>query len=535
MPDNTLLPRSLFHSGRAQCPDCGANLELTELGALVHCRYCGGTAAVQRRLRTIEPVLSDGFITADAPVDRAGKLRPSQVIDGVAQDESHCPACGVEIDPADTQAIRTCRHCGTQCKVERRLLRSPEVDDALVALDQAPRDQRQFAATEALVVAVETLTDFPSRVRAAWELGEMWTHANARAARLLPRIMKIMQTADDRLAMHLAELVGKLICSEEVAISNAVIRAAEKFVFDFTGSQTLLRQLSLGSGAGLKLLLDAADYAGTNGAIEYACSALWGVNTMFERNYADRMRLAEIVLYRLLYLKGPVQAWAIELAKGQLGLGCRFPAETLLHFMDDCAAERPELLPHVRQCFYEGPAKTAQAWFDRLGLVEQLLTEPAKIAAVSRLTAPPIEMDEAAASRALGALENLTHDPKLGDAAITAVIYWIEDDQPLRPCVYDMIKRVGDQLPESVRRAFLRREPNSPLLIPLPVRYTNSPAAPEKSPFDLQLEQWKQMWNTGIRAAVAKHEARQTAARAYWTEIHRPVIAPPAPEPVDDR
>jgi hypothetical protein len=242
------------------------------------------------------------------------------------------------------------------------------------------------------------------------------------------------------------------------------------------------------------------------------------VNTMIERHYADRMRLAEIVLYRLLYLRGPVQAWAIELAKGQLGLGCRFPAETLLHFMDDCAAERPELVPHVRDCFYEGPAKASQEWLDRLALVDRLLTAPAKMAGLERLNAPPVEMDEATASDSLAKLLNLTLDEILGDAATTAIIAWIEDDPQLRPCVYEMLKRIGDQLPESIRRAFLRREPKSPLLSPMPVRYFNPPK-PEKSVFDLQLDQWKDMWNSGIRAAVANHQQRQVVAREYWQQI----------------
>lgn len=512
------LPLSLFHTGRAQCPDCGAGLALSDHGALVQCQYCGGTGIVQRRLRTIEPVISDGFVTADAPLGGARNVRPSQIIDAVAQDESHCPACGVELESDQIQAIRTCQHCGAQSKIERRLLRSPDADEALEKKDQDPAEQRRFAATEQLIVAIETETDFTKRVKAGWELGEMWIHVNARAARLLPRVLRILQTADDRLAILMAELIGKLLCSHDIILANAVLRTAEKFTFDVNGSQILLWQLGLGSGSGLKLLLDTADYAASRGATEYACSALWGANMMIERHYADRMRLAEIVLYRLLYLKGPVQAWAIELAKGQLGLGCRFPTPTLLHFMDDCAAERPELLPHIRKCFYDGLAATEQEWTQRLQLVPQLLTAPAKIAALEHLYVPPATMDEPNAAAALSQLLEMTHDEAIGAGAISAIASWIEDDNPLRECVHTMVRTFGDKLPEEIRRAYLRQVPKSPLLSAVGFKNWNAQAEP-RSAFDEQLDEWLKMWRAGINAAFEKQQRRQAEARGYWKEI----------------
>ncbi|MFI5358003.1 MAG: hypothetical protein ACHQ4G_11780, partial [Opitutales bacterium] len=387
MPTPESVPLSLFHTGRAQCPDCGAPLDLVDHRPFMQCGYCGCTAVVERRLRTIEPTIAEGFITADAPLDTARTLRPSQIISAVAQDESHCPTCGVELEAAQTQAIRRCPSCGTQSKTERRLLRSPKADAALEAIERDAKDYdiRQFAATEALIAKVERGADLAVRVRAARELGEYWIHANARAARLMPRVLKVLRNCDPRLEIPLAELVGKLLCNDNIVLANAVLRAAEKFTFDVNGSHSLLRQLSLGSGIGLKLLLDTADYAGTRGAVKYACSALWGINTMIERNYAGRLRLAEIVLYRLLYLRGPVQAWAIELAQGQMGLGCRFPTPTLLHFIDDCAAERPELVPHIVRCFYDGLAATEGEYVGRFEFLKTLLTPPAKAAAIAHL------------------------------------------------------------------------------------------------------------------------------------------------------
>jgi hypothetical protein len=336
----------------------------------------------------------------------------------------------------------------------------------------------------------------------------------------LPRVLEVLRTCEPELEIPLAEMVGKLLCNDDIVLSNAVLRAAEKFVFDVNGSHALLRNLSLGSGNGLKLLLDAADYAGTRGAIEYACSALWGVNTMIERNYAGRMRLAEIVLYRLLYLKGPVQAWAVELARGQMGLGCRFPANTLLHFIDDCAAERPELIPHICDAFYVGRANLEGEFIERLNFMETLTSSQAKIAALDHLYAPPPDTSNKTAKWALKKLIDLMNHPQLGPAAITAISTWIDDDdQEPRECLHDMVREIGDKLPAEIRRAFFRKVPNTPLLSPMD---RNIPEKPKRKPtaFDELLATWTQMWDTNIRLTVDRQHQRQAQASEYRKKMN---------------
>lgn len=520
MPQPGSVPQSLFHTNRAQCPDCGAALSLENHGPLVRCNYCGGTAVVQRRLRTLEPNISGDFMTADAPLDQARAVRPSHISGGIAQDESHCPTCGCEMEPAATQAIRRCSHCGTESKIERRLLRSPDADEALEALerDAEDYDKRQFAETEALITKAEQATDLAVRVRAARELGDAWNHANARAARLLPRVMEVLRTADPRVEIPLAELVGKLLCSNNIILSNAVLRAAEKFTFDVNGSHALLRALSLGSGIGLKLLLDTADYAASLDANQYACSALWAVNTMIERNYADRMRLAEIVLYRLLYLRGPVQGWAIELCKGQLGLGCRFPTPTLLHFIDDCVAERPDLVPCIRECFYDGRAALEGDYVIRLDSLDKLVSTEAKIAALEHLFTPPPEARDKIIKKCLQKLMTLSSDPRLGPYAIKAIADMIDEDPEPRPCIHALIEAHGDSLPEDVRLAYLRKVPKSPHLTPLPVKNLNYDTPP-RTPLEEQLERWKELWDSGILKAVDRHQERQRISSEYWLDL----------------
>jgi ribosomal protein S27AE len=522
-PRDETVPLSLFHTGRAQCPDCGAALQLVDHLPLVHCNYCGGTAAVERRLRTIEPVISSGFITADAPLDAARRISPSQTIRAVAQDESHCPTCGHEMEDAmaasEIQAIRRCPSCGTQSKIERRLLRSPEADEALAALEasETKRSAKQLDATEKLIDIVEKSTDLATRVKAGYELGEYWSHVNARAAKLLPRVLA---SCDPRLEIPLAELVGKLLCSDNVILSNAVLRAAEKFTFDVNGSPVLLWQLGLGSGVGLKLLLDTADYASTRGAMEYACSALWAINTMIERNYAGRMRLAEIVLYRLLYLRGPVQAWAIELAKGQLGLGCRFPTKTLLRFIDDCAVERPELIPHIRQCFYHGCATNDGEYLAEFDFIDTLQTWPAKFSAIEQIFPPAPEIGDSAINVCLQKMLGLTSHPQLGPAAIKWICQLIEESPGPRPSIDAMIATHGETLPEEIRRSYLGKYPATPLLKKLPVKYDSLPK-PQPTAFDEQLAEWTKLWVKSINQAVDRHHERQRIARAYFEEIKK--------------
>jgi hypothetical protein len=60
--------------------------------------------------------------------------------------------------------------------------------------------------------------------------------------------------------------------------------------------------------------------------------------------------MGQIVLYRMIYLTGPVLSWSLRLAQGRMGLGFEYPQETLLRFIDDCAAERPNLVPEIQKC-----------------------------------------------------------------------------------------------------------------------------------------------------------------------------------------
>ncbi len=528
--DSKPVHLSLFHTGRAQCPECGAPLLLTEGRPLAECHYCGAASLVERRLRTIEPLPAPEFITLDAPVDAARRIKPSHTVPQIAQDESHCPTCGAFLDgAAQTQAISQCRQCGTESKIEQRLVRRLGVDEDLTSLerDATDGDRRHFAATEVIIHRIVKGTDLDDRVRAAYEFTESWQYFNVAAVRLLPQVLETLRHCEAQVDIPLAEYIGKLLCDGDPRLARSVMRAAEKVTFDENGSRSLLWQLGLGSGICLKLLLDSADYAATRGGIDYACAALWGVNMIFERNFAKRVTLAEIVLYRLLYLRGPVQAWALELVKGQMGLGVRFPTPTLLRFMDDCVYERPELVPHIRECFYTGGAETEADYLDRLAFIDQLFTEPAKCAALEQLLAPPRNMAEETVAAVLEKLLVYALQPQFAKSAVYAINVIFEDYPGPRHGVHAFIRAHGNTLPEAIRRAYLSQVPKTTLLTQLPHVNMDYDAPHEKSAFDQQLEQWNQMWRDGIGSAVQYQTDRQQAAREYWAKLKEHVRSKP--------
>ena len=489
---------------------------------MVDCHYCGATSLIERRMRTIEPLPAPDFSTLDAPIDTARRFRPSHIIPLIAQDESHCPTCGAMLDGSEKQAIRVCQQCGTESKIERRLVRRPGVDEDLASLERnaSEGDRQNSAATEAIIHRIVKGTDLADRVRAAHEFSEGWQYLNVAAVRLLPQLLEVLRNCDPRLDIPLAEYIGKLLCDGDPRLARAVMRAAEKVTFDESGSRSLLWQLGLGSGICLKLLLDSADHAAMRGGTEYACAALWGVNMIFERNYAKRITLAEIVLYRLLYLRGPVQAWALELVKGQMGLGVRFPTPTLIRFMDDCACERPELIPHIRECFYTASAETEGDYLSRIAFIESLFTEPAKCAALEQLLVPPREMAEPTLVDVLEKLLVYALQPPFAKSAVYAITAIFDDYPGPREGVHSFVRAHGDALPEAIRRAYLSEVPKTTFLTKLPPVNGEGDPLRERSAFDGQLAVWNQMWRDGIGGAVEHRTLRQQVAREYWAELN---------------
>jgi DNA-directed RNA polymerase subunit M/transcription elongation factor TFIIS len=121
-----VLPGFLFRSRRGICPTCGAALALKDSERFVKCGFCGQTSSLERRLRKLDadlnlPKLQEG---AESKSDTRALARAL----GDAQAERvNCPGCGDEFEGHLAHEILTCPSCGTQSKVERRMVR-PEAE-----------------------------------------------------------------------------------------------------------------------------------------------------------------------------------------------------------------------------------------------------------------------------------------------------------------------------------------------------------------------------------------------------------------------
>lgn len=494
-----LLPLAMFVSRRALCPGCGAPLNLEGEQANVKCGFCGVTSVVERRLRTNE---------ADVPPDRRKVVldwTPSHLNPGNAGERIACWGCGAPLTFTGTQGIVRCGHCHSESKVERRL--RPLDLDVPVGAEEDP-------ATVRLIHRLKTSTDLAERVVLAKEAFDTWRYINRTLARRVGELMEIMQSCDPRLEHAIGEAIGKLLCEGDVILRDAVVQAAHRFIYHSGGSRKLLWELGLGSGVCLKPLLDAADIAARQGALEYACTALWAANTLLGRNYPEHPVLAQIILYRTMYVTGPVLWWALRFIQGDDGIGYRYPTDALLQFIDDCAAERPKLVPEIARAIYETDSDNESLYRKRLDLLQRLQSFEAKDVLLQKLPAPPKGASMRLLNDALGVLIPLLDDSKLAASAVQALAKLMNVVVP--PALHALVRERRDSLPEDFRRAYLQHVPDSPHLSKLPPKDWQ----PEpKVPCDPEVERAEALYRTGLERAVELYDRDAEALRKYWEII----------------
>src|SRR5579871_1146382 len=279
-----LVPNALFVSRRALCPACGAPMPLEAEGAQVKCAYCGTSSRIERRLRTTEP---------DQRPEKPTEWVPSHLLSGTAVEHGACGSCGSDITIEGDQDIVRCPSCGAESKVERRM---HKVD--------SPLDLRtgEDAGTLKLLRKLRESTDLAEQVALAKDSFDSWGLVNDTMAGHVGEVLEILETADPRLAHALGEIVGKLLCQGNKLYVAAVLAAAERHLFRPNASRVLYWELGLGPGLCLKRLLDAADVQWQRGDLLRSSQALWGASTLLGRNYPEHPTLAQIILYRLLYL-----------------------------------------------------------------------------------------------------------------------------------------------------------------------------------------------------------------------------------------
>lgn len=551
-----VLPLSLVRVKRGICPGCGLPLPLDDDAPSVVCRACGCDAVVERRLRTTEPELpgtplrmefGEGSPAAgDAAPPATTWLRSTRFRQGDVQDVA-CPGCGISLkvndQPGAVDVLR-CDACGTDARFERRLValrRTPAGADAAMALQPRPRsaeeprclddDAVDDPRSEHLIWRIVNEREPQKRVALALNLLRS-EFTNGTVARFVPALIAAMHergdSADDatRRAFEqaIAEGLGRLQNDGRVALRDAVLVAAEPWLFRPGTSRALIASLGLGSPVGLKMLLDSAEWACRRPHAEgeeHAAACLNAVNWLFQRNFDAHASMGEVLLYRMLYLSGPALAFALGVAQRQItGTGFHYDAATLLRFIEDAEAERPTLVPDLERAFYVGLPSDAAELRGRLALFAKLRGAAAKSAALRHVLGPPSEADDAACAELVALLESLLEDHRLAEPAAACLRSVVEHSREVPAAIHALVARRGDRLPAELRRHYLAAVPNTPHLDPSAIPYWTSPVAPEPSPeFTAALARWK----IALGSAIDHDSANREALRDFWSaQSHSP-------------
>lgn len=531
-----LLPGILARSRRGLCPTCGAALDLREAGGrLVTCGFCGGQSSLERRLRRVDgdlelPALGAGEGREEdtrALAEALGESRPEAV---------KCPGCGDLIGGDLAHEILTCGSCGTQSKVERRMVRPRAEARALpqrrtraeaVAQQRGESDLKWDVCTEQLCWRILNETDPERRVAFALKFEE-WCYINATAVYFLPHLMKVAKESDLLLAGPLCDCVGKLLCQEDARLFAPTLEACEPFALDPRGSVEVLHAIGLGNARGMKLLLDAADAASRAGALDYAANALWAAHYIIERNFEEHPVVAEIMLYRLFYLSPVAMGYVLYEMKGGYGGYVFKDPYTLLAFIDDCALERPELVSFLATRPYVPDATTLPELEERLAFTRGRLTKAGQSAALRALTNVAPEAPKEVLEAAVAFAEPWLDDPELAEAATVQFRKYIGDGEGLRPPLEALVRRRGHALPEILQREVHWKVPGTPLLdrSKIPPYYDGDPEVR----FAPAVEEALAAYDAAIRAAVDSRGEERDRARELWERL-RGVDVPLFDEP----
>ena len=517
-----ILPGILARSKRGLCPTCGAALKLKESERLVTCGFCGGQSSLERRLRRIDADL-------DLPELRQGEGREadtrwlSAALGESRPERVECPGCGGEFEGNLAHEILTCGSCGTQSKVERRMVR-PHAEERLPPqrrthadfLLQAHGDPRfkWDVQTEQLVWRILNEPDLLRQAAYAQQF-ENWNYINATTVYFLPHLLALAKKSDLRLAGPICDCVGKLLCQDEDARLYApTLESCEPFALDPSGSTELLHQIGLGNARGMKLLLDAADAAARAGAVDYAANALWSAHYIIERNYDEHPVIADIMLYRLFYLSPVVMGWVLYVIdSGEGGYVFKDPY-ALLGFIDDCAFERPELVSFLAKRPYASDAVSEADLEERFTFINALLSKPAKSAALTALTNVAPEAPGGVLAAAVAFVEPWLDDPELSEAATGQLRRYVRLGDGIAPPLVHLIRRRGHALPEIVQREVHWKVSDNALLDPekIPPYYDGEPGAK----VDPAVAQALEAYDTAIRQAVDKSEEERAGTAEFW-------------------
>ncbi len=547
MPE--ILPDFLFRTRRGICPTCGAALRLQESGRVVKCEFCGGQSTVERRLRKLDATLDSAELET-ATQSRNSDTRALARALGKSEVEAvKCPGCGTNFEGNLAHEILKCASCGTQCKVERRMVRPAaeprlppqrrnRADFALQRRDKSPL--KWDVETEQLCWRVINEADALRQLALALKF-EAWSYINATLVYFLPHLLELAKKCGPALAIPLCDCVGKLLCQEDERLHGPTIETCEPSAADLRGPLEVLDEVGLGNARGMKLLLDSAEIAARAGDTVRAARACWGASTMIDRNFPQHSIIAEIVFYRMFYLSGPVLGWALNLLESGTGGYVFKDWKQVLEFADDCAFEAPDLVGIVAKRAWPQPVKNLAELEERITFTNARHSKAAKAACIEKLFA----LDDAASpdvwSRAVLFVEAALDDAELRETATDCVQRLVKDPPELKPAVIDLIKRRGTTLPEIVQRQVHWSAPDNKLLDrnAISLYYTSPP----DKPWPPRVKQALELYDQSIRKAVhERHEisnelqelrnrARELEVLVFDSDDEEPATAGELPPP----
>lgn len=521
---NEILPGILARSRRGICPTCGAALQLKDSGRLVTCGFCGGESSLERRLRKIDgdvdlPELGWG----EGPEPDTRWL--AVALGERCAEKVTCPGCGDTFEGDLAHEILTCGSCGTQSKVERRMVRPQAVRHRKPKRRTRSDFERQSRGRSALEADVQTeqlfwrILNEPDLERqvALAQRFESWCFINATTVYFLPHLLALAKRSDLRLGGPLCDCVGKLLCQDDARLIAPTLEACEPFALDPYGCVELLHEIGLGNARGMKLLLDAADAAARAGATDYAANALWAAHTIIERNYDEHPIIAEIMLYRLFFLSPTVMGWVLNVIRsGEGGIIFKDPYP-LLEFIDDCAYEKPELVAFLAKRPYAAYVTTLSEMDVRLKFIGERLSKPAKSAALVTLANVADGAPDEVLDAAVAHIEPWLDDPELLPAATTMLRRYIQWGEGIAQPLLALVRRRGYSLPEIIQREVHWKVPDNTLLDfgRIPPYYDGEPEVPVDPVVARALE----AYDAAIRQAVDRRQEERDKVRAFWRKV----------------
>ena len=328
----------------------------------------------------------------------------------------------------------------------------------------------------------------------------------------MPEVLARLQQAPLRLAYPMAALVGRLLCTDSRFHHDCVLEAAREHLFRLDGCRALLFEIGMGPGSGLKLLLDVAQWAAEQkqpGALEYACTALWGASQILQRHYEDHPTLRQVLLYRLPYLSGPVFLWTLRMVQSRQGVSLRYSSDRLLEFIEDIAPENPGLAEELTLSVHDPEAANAVEFQSRLQRLESLCTTPARAAALRTLGPLPAGLSLKRVNQITQLLLRDLDNPQLRPHILDNLRRIVESPAGVPTLLHDLVEERQDDLPEELRRLYLQAVPDCPHLQPVPPKYWQSDSRVD--PYaDLE-----ELYRAGLSRAVDDYRAQQEVANDY--------------------